>query len=257
MCQREIPGRHHDEAVSSGNLSIKREAVRQVHNDLGEIILPTLRLARWRANFLNCGPNPIQWVTEFSWSLDGTEWKPVADNLRLKIEFGPVAHWTNEAAEFVRKEVLGDLDEPLGHELLREAVVNRKNNLRSSLVSAIAAAEVGFKQFASKAFPDTAWILEKLPSPPLVTMLQVFPWSKLAVRINGKVPSIPAPIRSELKKAANLRNQIVHTGVAKLTVETLDSTLSSVRDLLYFLDALQGQNWAVNHISPDALKSFS
>jgi hypothetical protein len=139
---------------------MKREAVRQVHNDLHQIILHTLRLARWRANSSNSQLNPIQSATEFSWSLDGTEWKPVADTLSLNIKLLPLAYWTNEAAEFVRTEVLGDLDEPLGHELLREAAANRKNNLRSSLVLAVVAAEVGFKQFASKAFPGTDWILE-------------------------------------------------------------------------------------------------
>jgi hypothetical protein len=80
------------------------------------------------------------------------------------------------------------------------------------------------------------------------------------VQINGKVPSIPVPIASELKKAVNLRNQIVHAGapkgVAKLKGETVDSVLSAVRDMLYFLDALQGQTWAANHMSADALKQF-
>jgi len=174
------------------------------------------------------------------------------------MEFSILPHWTNETAEFVSREVLGELDEPLGHELLREAAVNRKDNPRSSLVLAVVAAEVGFKQFASNAFPDADWILEKLPSPPLETMLQVFPWSKLGVQINGKVPGIPDSIRRELKKAVFLRNHIVHAGVReRLKVETVESVLRAVRDLLYFLDALRGQSWAASHISPEVLKSFS
>lgn len=64
------------------------------------------------------------------------------------------------------------------------AAANRKENPRSSLVLAVVAAEVGFKQFASKVFPDAGWVLEKLSSPPLDTMLQAFPWSKLGVQIN-------------------------------------------------------------------------
>jgi hypothetical protein len=80
-------------------------------------------------------------------------------------------------------------------------------------------------------------------------MLQAFPWSKLGVRVNGNVPAIPDSVRSELKKAVFLRNQIVHTGApVQLKVETVDSVLTSVRDLLYFLDALQGQNWAASHL---------
>jgi hypothetical protein len=121
----------------------------------------------------------------------------------------------------------------------------------------VAAAEVGFKQFAAKAFPDTDWILENLPSPPLNRMLEIFPWRKLGLVINNRVPSVPASVEDELKKAVTLRNQIVHAGGVKLEGETVDSVLTSVRDLLYFLDALRGQHWATKHMSPDALKSFS
>jgi hypothetical protein len=256
-CQREMPPRHHDEAISSGNLSAKREAVSQVQQDLQETMLHILRLARWRANAFG-RPNPIQFATEFSWSLDGLVWKRVSDNLHMKLEITIPPRWTNEATEFVRTNALGELDEPLGHELLREAAVNRKNNnLRSSLVLAVAAAEVGFKQFAAEAFPETNWILENLPAPPLDKMLKVFPWPRLGLAINERVPSVPASIESELKKAVGLRNQIVHAGLVKLKVETVDSAITSVRDLLYFLDALRGQNWATEHMSPDARKSFS
>jgi hypothetical protein len=256
-CQREIPAKHHDEAVSSGNLSMNTEVVGEVQNDLRDIILHAIRLASWRANSTTTGPNPIQRAVEFSWSLDGTGWKPIDDYLRLRVRLVPSAYWTDEVAEFVRREVLGELDEPLGHELLREAAVNRKKNLRSSLVLAVAAAEVGFKQFASQALPDTDWILEDLQSPPLVTMLKHFPWSKLRVQINGKVPSIPRPMRQEVEEAVRLRNRIVHKGVAKLEPEAVDSVLTLVRDLLYFFDALRGQTWAVNHVSSNARKWFS
>jgi hypothetical protein len=256
-CERELPARHHDEAVSSERLSIKREIVAQVGVDLKEMILHILRLARWRSNSRKGGPNPIR-SAEFSWSVDGTAWKSVADNLFLKIRWDIVPSWTDETAEFVRTEVLGELDEPLGHELLREAAANREKSLRSSLVLAVVAAEVGFKQFASKALPDSEWILEKLPSPPLEIMMRAFPWSKLGVQINGKVAGIPDSIQRELKKAVTLRNQIVHTGVSvNLKEESVDSVFTAVRDLLYVLDALRGQIWAANYMSPEAIKSFS
>ena len=93
--------------------------------------------------------------------------------------------WTNEDAEFVQTKALTDTDEPLGHELLREAILNRKANPRSSLVLAVAAAEVGFKQFAARVFPDAAWILE-LPTSPLTEMLAKFPWAALKEKISGK-----------------------------------------------------------------------
>jgi hypothetical protein len=257
-CVREIPARHHDEAVSSGTLSIRKKSVSEVHADMHNLILHTLRLARWRSSSPEAGPNPIQWSVDFCWSLDGVEWKEVADNRKLKLEFSRVVKWAGETEEFVKAEVLGELDEPIGHELLREALVNRKVNPRSSLIMAVVAAEVGFKQFASKALPDTDWILEKLPSPPLVGMLKAFPWPKLGVLIGNKVPAIPASLADELDKTVTLRNQVVHLGrPVRLKDETVQSSLTAVRDLLYFLDGLQGQRWAFEQMSYDTRKSLT
>ena len=162
--------------------------------------------------------------------------------------------WSTEDADFLQTEMAKGTSEPLGHELLREANVNRDSNPRSSLILGVAAAEVGFKQFASKSLPDTAWILE-LPSPPLIEMLNKFPWCQLNLRINDKVPAVPELIIDELKKAVNLRNKIVHSGIASLSFETLKSALDSVKDLLYFLDMLSGtgQSWPGNLISADVI----
>jgi hypothetical protein len=82
-------------------------------------------------------------------------------------------------------------------------------------VLGVAAAEVGFKHFVSRTFPDTAWLLD-LPSPPLTEMLNTFPWEQLKLRINDKVPAVPDLMIDELKKAVHLRNKIVHSGVAPL-----------------------------------------
>lgn len=164
--------------------------------------------------------------------------------------------WTSEDAEFVQTKALTDTDEPLGHELLREAVLNRKANPRSSLILAVAAAEVGFKQFAAIMLPDTAWILE-LPTPPLTEMLSKFPWAALKARIGGKPAFVPDSIAKQLKKAVMLRNKVVHAGAVELKKETLDSIITTMHDFLYFLDALSGEMWAVKHISPGFLKSLA
>jgi hypothetical protein len=260
-CQRDILACVEDEAASSGSYSQYKEEVIQANEDMQALVLRTLRLARWRANCPKSGLSPIQYAFGFKWSLDGKEWRRYADEsvlTSIKLVFStPSWPWTDEKAEFVRTEILGELDEPLAHGVLREAALNCKDNPRSSLVLAVAAAEIGFKQFASASFPEAAWILEKLQSPSLETMLKVFPWSKLPARINGKAATIPNSTKSGLKKAVELRNQVVHVGVLKLDTEKVDSALTSVRDLLYFLDALRGQGWAFEHMSQDALKSLS
>src|SRR5580704_1910345 len=49
-CEREMADRLYREAASSGLLSIKKEAVRQIFVDMFSHMLRMLRLIRWRAN---------------------------------------------------------------------------------------------------------------------------------------------------------------------------------------------------------------
>jgi hypothetical protein len=89
-------------------------------------------------------------------------------------------------------------------------------------------------------------------------MLQKFPWKQLKIRINGSIPVGPDSIIDELRTGVGLRNKIVHSGVARLSPERLDSFLDAVKNLIYFLDVLHGsgQNWPLNFIDPDVIKSF-
>jgi hypothetical protein len=257
-CEREMTERLHSEAVSSGKLSIKKEAVSRIYFEMYCHMLRTMRLIRWRTNSQGRPHQIRSGVHDGSrWSLDGVQWKPVADCSSFTLTSHVHAAWTSEAEKFLEAEISGDLDEPLGHELLREAWTNRRENPRSCIVLAVAAAEVGFKQFASKALPDAAWILESLPSPPLVKMLtELFPWSKLNVQIDGESLTPPKSVTTTLTKAVLLRNDIVHGRGENLNRKTVDSVLIAVRDLLYFLDAFQGQRWALYYLSGEAIKHF-
>jgi len=257
-CKREIAERLYNDAVSSGQLSIKKGAISNISLEMHDYMLRTMRLIRWRTNFQG-KHNPIKKSLSggYSWSVDGLSWKALADSISFKISLTVNPQWTSESEQFVSTAISGSLDEPLGHELLREAWTNRRDNPRSSVVLAVAAAEVGFKQFASQAFPDTAWILEHVPSPPLVRMLgEFFPWAKLGLQVNGKEAKPPDSLIVILKKAVLLRDEAVHRGMKKLNSETVEEVLGSVRDLLYFLDALQGQKWALEYLSADVRKQF-
>jgi hypothetical protein len=258
ICEREVAHRLYEQAVSTGQISVNQEAIGNVCKDMQSFIVRTLRLLRWRTRSPG-RPYPIRATVSFRWSLDGLEWKPVAHYLSMKIrQLENPPKLTDEATEFVGTAILGDLDEPLGHELLREAWTNCDTNLRSAIVLAVAAAEVGFKQFAMKVFPETGWILENLQSPPLVRMLELFPWDKLKLAINGQPVTVPDLLKDELKKAVTLRNEIVHGRSGTLTRDTTQEVLYSVRDLLYFLDALTDLKWwAFNFISPHARNHFA
>jgi hypothetical protein len=89
-------------------------------------------------------------------------------------------------------------------------------------------------------------------------MLTNFPWSQIKLRINGKVPAAPNALIEELRVAVTLRNSLVHSGMANLSYERLNSILDAVRDLLYFLDALQGEGqvWALRLVQPHITNEF-
>jgi hypothetical protein len=151
----EIPVKLHEQAIATGKLSVNDEAVLKVRDEMRRLLVRTLRLARWRTNLPEGSPNQIRFSKDFSWSVDGKEWKQqsLAVSATITITINP--QWTNEAASFVNVEAFKEIDEPLAHEMLGEAVTNRSANLRSSLVLAVAAAEIGFKQFVSRTLPNT------------------------------------------------------------------------------------------------------
>jgi hypothetical protein len=62
-------------------------------------------------------------------------------------------------------------EEPVAHELLREAEDNTGSNPRSALVLATAALEVGVKAYVAALIPDTRWLAFNAPSPPVALLL--------------------------------------------------------------------------------------
>jgi hypothetical protein len=257
-CAKQVSERLYTEAASSGRLSVKKEAVRLAQSEMRSYLLRMLRLIRWRSN-AEGRPNPIRFSLHdgFRWSLDRNEWKSVADNIHLSASLKIHSRWTPEASEFLAAESASLLNEPLGHELLREAWTNRESNPRSSIVLAVAAAEVGFKRFATNVLPDTAWLLESLPSPPVVKMIkELFPWSRLNLQVSGVSFAPPASAIKTLEKAVMLRNNIVHGREDELERSTVVSIITAVRDLLYSFDFAQGQTWALSHLSAFARKDF-
>jgi len=88
-------------------------------------------------------------------------------------------------------------------------------------------------------------------------MLESFPWGKLQLSINEKAISFPKSLTEELKKAIYLRNILVHAGTTKPTYQTVSAIIATVSDMLYLLDALSDQQWAIGVVWPETLKYFA
>jgi hypothetical protein len=107
ICERSVTDRLYQQAVSSGQISMKQDAVGSVYHDMQRFILRALHLLRWRTKSPG-RPHPVRAIVSFRWSLDGVEWKSVADFMSIKIkqlENPPIL--TEEATEFVNAEISG------------------------------------------------------------------------------------------------------------------------------------------------------
>ena len=145
-----------------------------------------------------------------------------------------------------------DKIEPLGHTLLREATTLANESPRSSILIMTAALETAVKIYISHIAPETAWLMQEIPSPPIFKILKdYFPlihnWSGRELDFWDKVkPSI-----KKVQKLIEVRNKIAHTGKIPEDADPIKDYLSLVTDFLYLLDVLNGHEWAKTLISPE------
>jgi hypothetical protein len=149
-------------------------------------------------------------------------------------------------------------EQPLGHELFREAWQNRRTNPRSSLLLGIAAAEVGLKECIAVLVPGAEWLVQNAPTPPVVNMLTDYlPSLTAKYDFAGKVLPPPKLILDELKKGVKLRNDVTHKGAEPPKPESLENILLAVQDLLWLLDYYCGFVWALEHTRQEIRESLS
>jgi len=147
-----------------------------------------------------------------------------------------------------------DVREPLGHQLWREAWNLHYSNRRSSLVIGVTAAEVGMKQLIATLVPTARWLVEELPSPPLVKMMKHYV-PDLPVRVEvDRDRRCPKHLLTKLQAAVEERNDVVHRGATPGIY--LRETLLAVRELLYLLDFYAGNLWAVSYFSPEMIAAL-
>jgi hypothetical protein len=135
-------------------------------------------------------------------------------------------------------------EEPLAHELLREAAVALAGSPRSALLLTATALETGVKAHAAKLVPHAGWLLSEMPSPPIYKM-----WKDYLPNIHASTGLVDWAKLKSLSKAAQklaqYRNALTHAGkMPEEALAALPDLMNSVSDMLYVLDVLEGHQWA-------------
>jgi hypothetical protein len=144
-----------------------------------------------------------------------------------------------------------DAQEPLAHELIREAGVALQGSPGSALLLAATALETGVKMHAAKLAPDAAWLLSEMPSPPVFKLLRDYlPKLHAARGVELTKWSDLKPLFKDAQKLAEYRNQLTHAGdMTGEVLAALPNLIISVSDFLYVFDVVEGHQWAKDNVS--------
>lgn len=111
------------------------------------------------------------------------------------------------------------------------------------------------KQLIASLVPDARWLVEELPSPPLVPMMKHY-LPDLPIRAPvEREHRCPRHLRSALQTAIEERNDVVHRGLSPTA--DLRNTLTRIREFLYLLDFYGGHEWAVAKLSEETRASLA
>jgi hypothetical protein len=223
----------------------------QVNSELFDYGTRTVRVLRWRRGSPG-SHGVVKYSRGMKWSFDGREWKVMPHTLRLHLSAGWVVSkvLSDDVVKDTLQLVADGENEPLAHELYREASALKASGPRSALVIGVAAAETAMKQLIGTLVPGARWLVENLSSPPLEVMLRDYlPTLPAKQQINGKVLAPPKELLETLQKAVAIRNRIVHGRQATFNIDTLDEILAAVHDLLYLVDLYCGFRWAMDRVS--------
>lgn len=143
-----------------------------------------------------------------------------------------------------------NLDEPLGHTLLKEAATQLSNSPRSAILIMTAALETSTKTHISEIAPDCSWLMESIASPPIFKILKDYiPRLHKERGTDMDFWDGAKPLLKVIQRLVEVRNKVAHTGKIPKLVEPLDDYLLAVNDILYVLDALKGYEWAKSLVS--------
>lgn len=240
-----------DDSINKEVIEIKDanflEFSAQIHDKLSSYIIRTIDMIRWRLALR--GVHDYLKPEDYQFSVDGKVWfkMPFKKDITIRAYGDSSIHYTtiNQALNLTQ---IYDC-EPLEHEIYREAYNNLNNNPRSSLLMAVASAEIGFKRLATELHPQNEWLLKEIQSPSLFKMLREYlPLLPAKLDINGSV-FVPKRIKTTINKSTKKRNDLVHNGSFEIDEEELLEILDAIKDLLYLFDYYRGLKWALGNIS--------
>lgn len=224
------------------------QAMAPIDREFEDAANVVLGLVRWRCNVT--GPVAVPALGQLEWSLDAAYWR--LDPRRSpfpEIGFGPDVVVNDRRRADLQEMIRTGAREPLHQSLLREAESLRNSNPRSALTVGVMAAETAVKSLVSRLVPDASWLVQNLPAPPIVKILEDY-----VPKLGGEPRAIfPAGLLKQVKVAVGLRNELVHGARALVDADHLETAFAAIRDVVWLSDYYSGVAWGVNRVRKETL----
>lgn len=230
-----------------------RKYLINIKNSIQEETKKLVGLLRWTTNCL--GPYyPLEIYSPAVWSLNIENWIIFPGKYEVvQLKSGEILHIDSKGEGLVQNLLNEDKIEPLSHELFREAWSLRGSNPRSALMIGYVAAEVGVKELIAKQIPNTRWLMDNIPYPPLFKILSGYLEELPGIKKIYSITFIPKSIRKNIQTMSEKRNSQAHAGINTPDSVTLLKMLQDVRELLLLLDYYSGYDFALSFVRKETL----
>lgn len=225
-----------------------QDFIKNTSSEVTSYISKTIRYLCWRYNL------PLQSNVVFMNELscgDIKNWSVIPTSEYYVGDFWHEDEKTQIDCAGIVDEIVNERNEPLAHELLREANSIKFTSPKSALVIGVAALETGVKTLIQNINPESSWLIENIQSPPVLAILQNYiPTLRVKYKVQGQVRFAPEDKTFEqLKKCLSIRNNIVHGRKQEVDKHDLFDYLRTIKNVLYWLDFYAGNKWAINNTS--------
>ncbi|MGH2550712.1 MAG: hypothetical protein ACRDHN_15065, partial [Thermomicrobiales bacterium] len=237
-----------------------------IQRDLASVALDVVDLIRWKSGALG-KRNPLKYK-RFEIKQEGSDWQTISRPINFRYRLSnPIS-----LPENFNSEIQRELDRlqfsPAARSLIREARDQWPDALRSSLILAVAALEVGIKQCLVNLDPSLESELIDGQAPSTTTMMTHYlDRTVRLIRPELEEYLLPKKFRTLVSEAVRLRNVIVHrprrlsdadylSALAKLSPVWMDRLITLASDLLWVFDYLNGLDQAINRISAETQHEF-
>jgi len=241
--------RHQTPLVFPSNLSDACEGrISQIEKDISEQADVFISNLRWRLNL--SGPGKTFVCSKLIWSENGETWSSVPRKLVAFPDIQRDLISANITKEIASVAINLERKEPIAQVLIRDAWTLHLRDHRGALMHAVTALEVGVKSCIARLVPDAAFLVQELPSPPVLLLLQEYLPELFQKRTNATL-TLPSQIIEKIKRIVHQRNLLVHRGICTVPAEVVRDYIEAIHDVLYLLDYASGDKWAIAIVSPE------